>query len=106
MLALAALASTYATYVVTRSAFPPVERLRIAVHKRWGEGSWQAYLSRCGWCSGFWVAGLVTGATWLATDLAAPVLHWLAAAAVAGFVVTATDALERAGVPRSGRDGR
>lgn len=98
MLPLCALASTYVTYVVTRSSFPPVESLRIAVFKRWGEGSWQAYLATCAWCAGFYVAGLVALGTDLTIDsLPAPVLVWLASAAVAGVLLTLTSALDRVG---------
>lgn len=94
MLALCALAATYATYVVTRSSFPPVEALRIEVHRRWGEDSWPAYLSTCSWCAGFWVAGLVTLLTALAVDsLPAPALVWLASAAVTGVALEVVDTL-------------
>lgn len=96
MLAVCALAVTYVTYVVTRSSFPPVERLRIEVFKRWGEGSWQAYLATCAWCAAFYLAGLVTLATDLTvSNLPAPVLVWLASAAVAGVLLTVVDALDR-----------
>lgn len=94
MLALCALASTYVTYVVTRSSFPLVEWLRVAVFKRWGEESWQAYLATCAWCAGFYVAGLVTLGTGLAVDsLSAPVLVWLASAAVTGTALEVVDTL-------------
>lgn len=96
MLALCALASTYLTYVVTRSSLPPVEKLRIAIFKRWGEGSSPAYLATCTWCAGFWLSALVTLAAWLAHGLAVPVLYWLASAAVVGVLLEATDTLAHA----------
>lgn len=105
MLALCALAVTYVTYVVTRSSFPLVENLRVAVFKRWGEGSWQAYLATCAWCAGFYLAGLVTLVTDLVVEsVPAPVLVWLASAAVAGFVLTVVDALDRVRSARADRD--
>lgn len=99
MLALCALASTYLTYVVTRSSFPPVEKLRIAVFERWGDGSVPAYLATCTWCSGFWVSALVTFAAWLARDgLEVPVLYWLSSAAVVGVLLEVADTLAHAQV--------
>jgi hypothetical protein len=97
MLALCALASTYVTYVVTRSSFPLVENLRVKVFERWGEGSWQGYLATCSWCAGFWLAGLVTLTTWVAVDdLPVPVLVWLASAAVTGVLLETVDTLVHA----------
>lgn len=55
---------------------------------------WQssiAYLLGCPWCASIWVGGLVTGITALTVGVALPVLTWLAASAVTGFLCEVTD---------------
>lgn len=81
---LVALATCYATYVVARSEFPPMELVRVAVFKRWGEGSWQSYLVSCAWCISAYTAGAVTAGTAILAEAPRPVLLWLGAAAVSG----------------------
>lgn len=88
-----ALATLYATYVVTRSEFPPVARLRDGVFDRWGAGSWQAYLATCGWCAAFYVSAALTLGTAVSVGVAVPVLVWLTAAGVTGVLLEVVDTL-------------
>lgn len=94
LLVLIALALT--SYRLTRllvvDEFPPIktQRVRLAQWGRTGPDHWLTYLSRCPWCAGVWVSGLLTLATWLAVDtLPVPFLQWGAAAAVTGFLSAA-----------------
>jgi hypothetical protein len=81
-----------ATYRVTRlicqDSFPPLRGLRERVLRRWGELSWQFYLSTCMWCVSVYVGGLVTWLSWLLLrdGLAAPLLVWPVASAVTGLI--------------------
>lgn len=55
---------------------------------------WQssiAYLLSCPWCASIWVGGLVTLITALTVGVALPVLTWLTASAVTGFLSEVTD---------------
>lgn len=81
------LTTHYVTYVITKSEFPPIHRAREAVFDRWGEGTWQAYLATCAWCAGFYIAGVITLCTLLVTPVPLPVLVWLSAAGVTGFIL-------------------
>ena len=92
---LVALATCYATYVLARSDFPPVEAVRIAVFKKWGEGSAPAYLATCPWCVSFYASGVATLATALAAGLARPGLVWIGAAAVSGAFHVVIDLLTK-----------
>ncbi len=92
---LVSLATCYVTYVVARSDFPLIERLRVAVFDRWDEGSWQAYLTTCAWCVSFYAAGAVTGGTALLDEVPRPGLVWLGAAAVSGAFHQILDSLAR-----------
>lgn len=68
----------------------PDSRIRLAIRRRYGDDSWQTYLSTCPWCVGVYVGGAVT----LATDrlvhggLVAPALVWAAAATITGMIST------------------
>jgi hypothetical protein len=91
LLVLIALALT--SYRLTRllvvDEFPPIKVQRVRLAQRWGESSSLTYLSRCPWCAGVWVAGMLTLATWLAVDtMPVPLLQWGAAAAVTGFLAS------------------
>jgi hypothetical protein len=85
---LVALASYRITRLLVRDEFPPISVRRARIAERWGDESWQAYLSTCSWCAGVYVAGLVTLATWAATGLPVPALVWASAAAVTGFLAS------------------
>lgn len=89
-----ALATLYATYVVTRSEFPLVARLRDRVFDRWGEGSWQAYLATCAWCTAFYTSAALTAGTAASVGVTVPVLVWLGSAAVSGLVLEVVDTLQ------------
>lgn len=92
LLVLVALALT--SYRLTRllvvDEFPPIKVQRVRLAQRWGEESSLTYLSRCPWCAGVWVSGLLTLASWATVDsLPVPLLQWGAAAAVTGFLSAA-----------------
>lgn len=58
--------------------FPPMVGIRERVAGRWGDGSWQAYLSECPWCVSVYVGAAVVGAVCLTVDggCPAPLLVW------------------------------
>lgn len=95
VVALVCLASYRATRLLARDAFPPLAVHRARVAARWGDDSWQAYLSECQWCAGVYVSGLVTLAAWLAVDLPVPFLVWAAAATVTGVLAVLVEALDK-----------
>lgn len=74
------------TRLVTRDEFPPSKMLRARVEERWGEGSWQSYLSECDWCASMYVGGVITLVTALTIGVPAPVLVWFAASSVTGLI--------------------
>lgn len=81
------LSSWRLTRIIVRDSFPPIAVQRARVAERWGEASWQAYLSTCTWCAGVWVSGVVVLATWFVLDgLPVPWLMWGAASAVTGLL--------------------
>lgn len=92
---LISLATCYVTYVVARSDFPPVERVRVGVFHRWGEGSWQAYLATCAWCVSVYASGIVTAGTVALAETPRPILMWLGAAAISGAFHQVSDLLSR-----------
>lgn len=96
------LATHYLTYVVTRSSFPPVERVRENLVLRAGRYQeptvWTvvSYLSTCAWCAALYVAALVVLTTDVVVgDLAEPALLALASASFTGLTQTLVDRLER-----------
>jgi hypothetical protein len=99
---IAALTSYRLTRLIARDEFPPlaVQRERIAV--KWPGDSWQVYLSRCSWCVGVYVSGVVILFTWLILAVAgnasmpAPLLWWGGAAAVVGIIAELIEALAAA----------
>jgi hypothetical protein len=93
VVALICLTAYRVTRLLVRDTFPPIAVQRARIAERWGDASWQAYLSTCSWCAGVWVAGLVTLGAWLASahypyDVPVPVLVWAAAAAVTGLLAS------------------
>lgn len=99
LLIVAGLATFRLTRLVTADAFPPLRMLREGVANRWGDGSWQAYLSECAWCASVYLAGLVVfGYDWAdtlpgvnRTNVPVPVLMFLACSAVTGLVAVHLD---------------
>lgn len=85
---LVSLTSYRLTRLLVRDDFPPVAVQRARVAERWGDASWQAYLSQCSWCAGVWVSALVTAATWAAVGLPTPPLVWGTAAAATGLLAS------------------
>jgi Protein of unknown function (DUF1360) len=86
--ALYVLLTCLATYRITRLlvADAITEPWRDRVEERYGpESSW-AYLVNCPWCTGMWVAIVLTLATDLIVGLPAPVLVAASASAVAGLI--------------------
>lgn len=92
-LAAISLAGFYATYVITRSDFPPVEWLRVKVFEIFNEGSTPAYLATCPWCVGFYATGVATLLVNQVDDLHLPVLMWIAAAGVNGLLADLHDTM-------------
>jgi hypothetical protein len=98
LVGLVALASHRATrfLVADRLTYRPRVAAQMWFEQRWeakyfthDEDVWQsqvAYLLSCMWCLGFWVAGIVTLVTDLAVGLPYPVLVWLAASTVTGWI--------------------
>lgn len=86
MLVLLGLAAYYVTYVVTNSDFPPVEQLRLKVHTRWRDGSWQWYLVMCSWCVSAYSSAAVVSAAAIWGSVPLPVLTWLAVATLSGTI--------------------
>lgn len=84
------------TRLLVQDTFPPIEVQRARVAARWGDESWQAYLSRCPWCAvGVTVSAAVTLATDLATSVPLPVLTGVAVAALVGLMSSVDRALDR-----------
>jgi hypothetical protein len=83
---LVALTSYRITRLLVRDEFPPIAVQRARISEKKGHESWQAYLVRCTWCAGVYVAGAITLATDLVIGVPAPLLVWGAAAAVTGFL--------------------
>lgn len=48
------------TRLVVSDTFPPVQKARFAVLRRFPEKSWQVELGTCSWCMSFWIALAVT----------------------------------------------
>lgn len=96
---LLALTSYRATRLIARDEFPPLAVQRERIASRWPSDSWQVYLSRCSWCVGVYVSGLVTLVTWLIIGVGedghmpVPFLWWPAAATVVGLVAELVEAL-------------
>jgi hypothetical protein len=87
------LSSYRATRLLVRDTFPPIAVQRARVAERWGDASWQAYLSTCSWCAGIWVAGVVTAAAWglagrYEYTVPVPLLVWGGGAAVTGLLAS------------------
>lgn len=88
VVALVLLTTYRVTRLLVRDEFPPIAVQRARVAERWGDVSWQAYLSQCSWCAGVYVSGLVTAAVWLVVGLPVPFLVWGAGAAVTGLLAS------------------
>jgi hypothetical protein len=99
---LTALTSYRVTRLVARDEFPPLAVQRERIAAKWPGDSWQAYLSRCSWCVGVYVSGLIVLVVWLTLAVAgdavmpAPLLWWPAAATVVGVVAELVEALSSA----------
>jgi hypothetical protein len=86
LIVLTALTAARLTRLLVADAFPPLLAARTRVVDRWGDESWQAYLAHCPWCTGVYVAGLLTWAVTAIYGLPAPLLVWGASAFVAGYL--------------------
>ena len=87
---LLALATHRVTRLVTTDSFPPVERARTAIVKRYGAGHWLPYLVTCDWCASVWIGGALTLVTALTVGVPAPLLAWAAASSVTGLLTSWT----------------
>jgi hypothetical protein len=92
---LIALTSWRITRLLVQDQFPPIAVQRARVAARWGDNSWQAYLSQCPWCAGVYVSASVTAWTWAIVGLRVPLLVWGAAAAVTGLLSSIDAALDK-----------
>lgn len=92
---LLALSSYRATRLIARDEFPPLVVWRERIAARFPGDSWQAYLSRCSWCVGVYVSGILTLLTWLILDdgLPVPLLWWPAAATMVGVIAELVEVL-------------
>jgi hypothetical protein len=88
VVALVMLTSYRLTRLLVRDEFPPIAVQRARIAERYGDASWQAYLSQCSWCAGVWVSGLVTAAVWLVVGLPVPALVWWGSAAAVGLLAS------------------
>lgn len=66
----------------------PDARWRMWVADRWGDDSWQVYLSTCPWCVSIYVGALVVGASCVVLErgVPAPILVWLTASTLTGVI--------------------
>jgi hypothetical protein len=92
---LMALAAYRVTRLLVADQFPPVEVQRERIAARYGNESWQAYLSRCPWCAGVYVSAITVGLTDLAASVPLPVLTIPALSAVVGLLSAIDVALDR-----------
>lgn len=105
---LLALTSYRVTRLIARDEFPPLAVLRERVSARWPGDSWQAYLSRCSWCVGVYVSGLLTLVLWMVWAVAGdatmvvPFLWWGGAATLVGLTAELVEALGSATEKLSG----
>src|SRR5919109_3143147 len=90
------LAAAYATYVVARSDFPPMEWIRVKVFERWGEGSSPAYLVTCFWCVSAYTSAVLTLIVALVADVPLPGVIWLGAAMGSALLNAVGDLLQAA----------
>lgn len=74
------------TRLIVKDEFPPSMWLRRKVADRWGDDSWQSYLSECPWCASMYIGGLVVLVMDLFSSVPAPVLIWWAASAITGLI--------------------
>lgn len=96
LVALIALTSYRVTRLLVRDQFPPIEVQRTRIAARWGDESWQAYLSRCPWCAGVYVSAVVVALTHLVVGgFPTPVLVWGTAAASVGLLSALDVALDK-----------
>lgn len=97
------LAAYYVSWLVVHSriATPLVARWQLFWERRWDRrhpdaepsDEWRsslAYLPTCIWCTGFWVSGVIIGATCFFTVVPLWGLMWLATAALVGIIDTLT----------------
>jgi len=77
-----------ATRLITTDTFPPCERLRAIVERRYGEDSSITYLISCPWCMSVWLGAIIVVATDVVVGLPVPVLIWASASGVTGFIAS------------------
>lgn len=91
LVALVVLSVYRVTRLLVKDTFPPIAVARARVAERWGDDSWQAYLSSCSWCASPYVGGAVVVTVDQVVGLPVPVLVWIAASAVTGFIAAYDD---------------
>lgn len=93
--------------LITIDTFPPIEWVRSKLTYPYTQPQdsearrstrvpyWLAYLATCMWCMPVWTSGGVTIAVALTVGVPAPLLVWLAVAAVASLISHAEDYFTR-----------
>jgi hypothetical protein len=101
------LASYRLARLLTIDTFPPIQWVRDRLTYPYTQPQdsearritrvpyWLAYLVMCMWCMPVWTAGAVTIATALTIGVDAPLLVWLAVAAIASLISHVEDFLTR-----------
>lgn len=79
------------TRLLTTDSFPPIVAGRIRIAHRWGEHSWQAYLSECPWCVSVWIAAALVAVVDATVGVAYPLLAVPALSATTGILDTLLD---------------
>ncbi len=74
------------TRLIALDAFPLFAVPRDAVLRRLGEDHWFSYLITCMWCTSVYVSGAVVGLADLWISVPLPVMVWLAASAITGYM--------------------
>lgn len=83
---LVCLATYRITRLIVRDLFPPVEKFREWVIRKFGASHWLSYLVTCYWCVSMYVGIVIVALTWWFYDLPYPLLVWPVASAVTGLI--------------------
>lgn len=82
LLAVLVLATYRITRLIVNDTITEFIRVKIPFERWYGE------LIRCPWCTGVWVAGILTGLTCLFTSVPLPLLVWAAVAGGQGLLAS------------------
>lgn len=79
------------TRLLTTDSFPPIVAFRSWISDRWGDDSWQAYLSECPWCVSVWIAGALVAVLVATVGCPYPLLAVPALSATTGLISAVFD---------------